>query len=113
MEASAIEHLGKHIDGQSPELLIPYGGSAVKSGRVDLATGEKKTRMFTNVKAVARWPSCAGARRCQRRSCSLRCACSTLTSPTRSARGSLDRAKAICASAFACGWVCGLVCQQR
>ena len=26
--------------------------------------------------------------------------------------GSLDRARAICASAFACGWVCGLVCQQ-
>jgi hypothetical protein len=47
---------------------------------------EKKTRMITNVRAVTRWPSCAGARRCQRRSCSLRCACSTLTSPTRSAR---------------------------
>ncbi len=27
-------------------------------------------------------PLCAGARRCQRRSCSLRCACSTLTPPT-------------------------------
>jgi len=33
--------------------------------------------------AVPRRPLCAGARRCQRRSCSLRCACSTLTSPTR------------------------------
>jgi hypothetical protein len=33
--------------------------------------------------AVPRRPSSAGARRCQRRSCSLRCACSTLTPPTR------------------------------
>ena len=42
--------------------------------------------MFSNVRAITRWPWCAGARRCQSRSCSLRCACSTLTSPTRSAR---------------------------
>ena len=39
-------------------------------------------------------PLCAGAPRCQRRSCSLRCACSTLT-PQRAGTGGLDRARAI------------------
>ena len=29
-----------------------------------LPLAEKKTRMFTNVRAVTRWPSCAGAGRC-------------------------------------------------
>src|SRR5665647_312937 len=54
--------------------------------RVDLEIGDRRHGCSRTSEAITRWPWCAGARRCQRRSCSLRCACSTLTSPTRSAR---------------------------
>ena len=86
----------------NPELLIPYGGSAVKSGRVDLAIGEKKTRMFTNVRGHD-----SMAIVCRRSSVStsfMLAALRVLHVDISNAlgTGSLDRAKAICASEFAC-----------
>jgi hypothetical protein len=92
-----------HREGKigRPGVLIVYGGPAVKSGRVDLAIGEK-TRMFTNVRGHD-----SMAIVCRRWSVStsfmlaaLRVLHVDISIPL--GTGSLDRAKAICASAFAC-----------
>src|SRR5665647_2447797 len=92
-----------------PEIPDLAGGGKLSS---DAENDDERTLTVMTSRPFLEGPLCTGARRSQRRSCSLRCACSTLTPPTRR-HGRLDRAMAIRALSVATVVIRGVRLQKQ